>query len=314
MARWDILNGDRGRESEAASPREERPKQSNDTTVSVGRGPIDSSSANTPERPDRTGQGSISRTPHRRTQHRDRGRTYSLRSSEVAAMRDIGMFRTVDVRDLARFVYGGSESRTDYDLESLRTQGLVGEKTLSRAHKEPRKVVALTEQGHRILMKASGLPKDQAIYHGYVKTREINHDADLYKVYQQAAEEIRKQGGKPVKVRLDFELKAAVQREKNAVKGLSEEERGKRLETFAKEHTLTISGTTIHVPDVQLEYETRDGEMERTNLELISENYRTEGIRSKAESGFTIYARSGDTTRVRRALEDTHTVEQILSI
>jgi len=229
-------------------------------------------------------------------------------------MRDIGMFRTVDVRDLARFVYGGSESRTKYDLESLRTQGLVEEKTLSRAHKEPRKVVALTEQGHRILRKASGLPKGQAIYHGYVKPREINHDADLYKVYQQAAEEIRKQGGKPVRVRLDFELKAAVQREKSAVKGLSDEERAKRLETFAKEHALTISGTTIHVPDVQLEYETRDGEMERTNLELISENYRTEGIRSKAESGFTIYARSGDTTRVRRALEDTHTVEQILSI
>ena len=147
-----------------------------------------------------------------------------------------------------------------------------------------------------------------------MKTREINHDADLYKVYQQAAEEIRRRGGKPVKVRLDFELKAAVQREKNAVKGLPEEERAKRLEAFAKEHTLTINGTTIHVPDVQLEYETRDGELERTNLELISENYRTEGIRSKAESGFTIYARSGDTARIRRALEDTHTVERILSI
>ena len=133
MARWDILNGDRIRESEAASPREERLKQSKDTSVSVGRGQTDSSSANTPERPDRTGQSSISRTPHCRTQHRDRGRTYSLRSSEVAAMRDIGMFRTVDVRDLARFVYGGSESRTEYDLESLRTQGLVEEKTLSRA-------------------------------------------------------------------------------------------------------------------------------------------------------------------------------------
>jgi DNA-binding PadR family transcriptional regulator len=71
-------------------------------------------------------------------------------------MRDIGMFRTVDVRDLARFVYGGTESRTEYDLDSLRTQGLVEEKTLSRAHNEPRKVVALTEQGHRILRKASG--------------------------------------------------------------------------------------------------------------------------------------------------------------
>jgi hypothetical protein len=314
MARWDILRNDRVREAEARPPDEERPQEPNDTSVSVGRGPTDASSPNAPEKPERSGQSGPSRTADRGTQHRDRGRTYSLRSSEVAAMTDIGMFRTVDVRDLARFVYRDSETRTNYDLESLRTQGLVEEKTVFRAHKEPRKVVALTEQGHRILRKASGLPKDQAVYHGYVKTREINHDADLYKVYQQAVEEIRKQGGKPVKVRLDFEMKAAVQREKNAVKGLREDERAKRLEAFAKDHTLSISGTTIHVPDVQLEYETPEGELERTNLELISENYRTEGIRSKAESGFTIYARSGDTTRVRRALQDTHAVERILSI
>jgi hypothetical protein len=172
----------------------------------------------------------------------------------------------------------------------------------------------LTQRGHRILRKASGLRKDQAIYHGYVKAREINHDADLYKVYQQAAEEIRGRGGKPVRVRLDFELKAAIQRERNALKDRAESERGERLEAFAKEHGLTISETVIRVPDVQVEYETRDGELERTNLELVSENYRTEGIRSKAESGFTIYARGGDATRVRRALHDTHTVERILSI
>ena len=31
-------------------------------------------------------------------------------------MTDIGRFRTVDVRDLARFVYGGNEARLKYDL------------------------------------------------------------------------------------------------------------------------------------------------------------------------------------------------------
>ena len=229
-------------------------------------------------------------------------------------MTDIGTFRTVDVRDLSRFAYGGNEAAMNYDLGELRAQGLVEEKTVPQAHKEPRNVVALTEKGHRILRKTSGLRKDQAIYHGYVKAREINHDADLYKVYQQAAEEIRRRGGKPVRVRLDFELKAAIQRERNALKDRAEGEQRDRLEAFAKEHGLTISETVIRVPDVQVEYETRDGELERTNLELVSENYRTEGIRSKAESGFTIYARAGDTTRVRRALHDTHTVERILSI
>jgi DNA-binding PadR family transcriptional regulator len=314
MSRWDIFRGDTVRDAELRPPREERHQESISTSVSVGRGPGDAPSANTRERPERQGQSSRARTSDVRTQYRDRGRTYSFRSREIAAMRDIGTFRTVDVRDLAHFTYGGSEARMNYDLDGLRAQGLVEEKTVLRAHREPRRVVTLTEKGDRILRKASGLPKEQATYHSYVKAREINHDADLYKVYQEAAEEIRKQGGKPVRVRLDFEMKAAVQRERNTAKALPEKERAKRLETFAKEQGLTIRETVVHVPDVQVEYETRDGELERTNLELISENYRTEGIRSKAESGFTMYARSGDTTRVGRALQDTHTIERILSI
>lgn len=314
MARWDILRQDRAREAELASTRPKPQNDSKDGSVSVGRGPSDASSSSAEEK-SRTQENRVrERSPRQRARHRDQDRTYSLRQREIVAMTDIGTFRTVDVRDLARFAYGGNEAAMNYDLGELRTQRLIEEKTVPQAHKEPRNVVALTERGHRILRKASGLRKDQKIYHGYVKAREINHDADLYKVYQEAAQEIRERGGKPVRVRLDFELKAAIQRERNALKNGTENERGERLEAFAKEQGLTISETVIRVPDVQVEYETRDGDLERTNLELISENYRTEGIRSKAESGFTIYARSGDATRVRRALHDTHTVERILSI
>jgi DNA-binding PadR family transcriptional regulator len=314
MARWDILRQDRTREAEVASTRPKRQDDSEQGSVSVGRGPGDTSSSSTADKP-RTQENPLrERALRHRTHHRDQNRTYLLRHREIVAMTDIGTFRTVDVRDLAQFAYGGNEAAMNYDLGELRAQGLIEEKTVPQAHKEPRNVVALTEKGHRILRKASGVRKDQAIYHGYVKAREINHDADLYKVYQQAAEEIRRRGGKPVRVRLDFELKAAIQRERNALKERAESERKECLEAFAKEHGLTISETVIRVPDVQVEYETRDGELERTNLELVSENYRTEGIRSKAESGFTIYARGNDTTRVRRALHDTHTVERILSI
>jgi len=50
----------------------------------------------------------------------------------------------------------------------------------------------------------------------------------------------------------------------------------------AEEHGLTIDETTIHLPDIQVEYETREGGVERQNLELLSRNYREEGIRGKA--------------------------------
>src|SRR5271169_422190 len=106
MGRWDILRRDNARDSELEPSRRERQQESTDSSVSVGRGPADGSSPNSPERPERPAQSSPERLTDRRTQYHDQGRTYSLRNSEMAAMTDIGTFRTVDVRDLARFVYG----------------------------------------------------------------------------------------------------------------------------------------------------------------------------------------------------------------
>jgi hypothetical protein len=229
-------------------------------------------------------------------------------------MVDIGRFRAIDVRDLTQFVYDGNETRVKYDLESLRTQGLVEEKTHFRAHKKARTLVTLTAEGARIVRKTSGLPKDQRIYHGFVKPREIDHDTDLYKVYQKAAQEIRQNGGNPMRVRLDFELKESINLAKQAAAHLSEDEGSGLLNAVAKEHGLSVDGTTVHLPDIQVEFETRDGGIERQNLELLSRNYREAGIRGKAAAGFKIYARTGDANRIRRALHDTGMVHEVLSV
>src|SRR5437016_10696164 len=156
MARWDILRQNQARDAELIPLHTEPREELKDSNTQVSRGPADESSTNNIEKPERSGNAIISHTPSRRTQHRDQGRTYSLRSSEIAAMTDIGMFRTVDVRDLARFVYDGNEARLKYDLESLRTQGLVEEKTVFRAHGSARKLVTLTAQGERLVRKVAG--------------------------------------------------------------------------------------------------------------------------------------------------------------
>src|SRR5467141_3993753 len=259
MARWEIINRDNLRDAEPSPANESRPHDANGTSPSVGRGPTESSSTTTPERPERPVQSSPKRSTDHRTQHRHGGRTYFLRSSEIAAMRDIGTFRVVDALDLARFAYGGDEARLKYDLESLRTQGLVEEKTVFRAHKSARKLVALTAEGQRIVRKASGLAEEQRLYHGFVKPKELDHDADLYKVYQKAAEEIRQKGGRPTRVRLDFELKESINRAKEAARRMSEDKRRRLLATVAREQGLTLDDGTIHLPDIQVEYETREG-------------------------------------------------------
>jgi len=229
-------------------------------------------------------------------------------------MSDIGRFRAVDARDLARFVYGGDGRRLKYDLESLRKQALIEEKTLLRAHRSARKLVTLTAQGERVVRQVSGLPKEQRLYHGFVKPKELDHDADLYKVYQRAVEEIRSRGGRPKRIRLDFELKESINRARETASRLPAAERSQRVREAADGQGLKVHDGRVHLPDMQVEYETRDGRLERENLELLSQNYREQGIRGKAAAGFKIYARSTDTARIRRALQDTGMVREVLAV
>jgi hypothetical protein len=314
MGRWSILDVDQACTIGAQHPSRKHPQQKNEAARSIRREIRTKSVACRSEPSDRSRDTNIPRTGNRRTLHEDCGRTYTLRESEIRAMSDIGRFRTVDAHDLACFAYKSDERRMNQDIRNLRTQGLLEEKTLLRAHRQPRRILALTAPGHRMVQKNAGLSSDQRIYHGFVKVRDTNHDADLYKVYQQATESIRNGGGRPIRVRLDFELKAAINRNKEAAGQLSEGQRAKWLKAIAEYHGLTLAGSTIHVPDIQVEYETPEGEIARANLELVSENYRGEAIRAKAESGFKVYARTGDASRVRRALQNSGIVQEIVSI
>jgi hypothetical protein len=313
MARWDILDAMRRRKVEPSPSREEPPTKSNNVSPSVGRGSSDAPTSEV-ERPKRSPEVGNGRPRERRTQHQDRVRTYSLRSSEMETMADIGRFRTVDVQDLARFAYRGDQAHMRQDLENLRAQGLLEEKTVFHAHKSARKLVTLTGEGYRIVRNASVLREEQRLYHGFVKPRELDHDADLYKVYQKAANEVRQKGGRPVRVRLDFELKQEINRGKEAARKFSREERAMLLRAVAEKNGLRAEGTSIHLPDIQIEYETRDGRIERENLELLSQNYREESMRTKASAGFKIYVRAGEAHRIRRALNDTGLVREVLSV
>ena len=238
----------------------------------------------------------------------------SLRSSEIRAMSDIGKFRMVDVTDLSTFAYRGNGEQLTLDMQSLRAKGLIEERTFYRAHRPLRRVVTLTEDGQRALRKSGQVPDGQQLHYGFMRTRDIDHDADLYKVYQKEVEEIQRQGGKVTMVRLDCELKCTVGRDRFAANRLPKTQKQASLKASAEQHGLSIKAGTVSVPDIQIEYETVEGAIGYANLELVSEHYRGDSIRSKADAGFKVYARTGDSNRVKRALNDSGSIERILSI
>ncbi len=142
-----------------------------------------------------------------RTGISNRDRSYSLRPSEIRTLTEVGKFRVVAVEDIAKQAYAGDRSRMDSDLRNLIYQRLVERRDTSVLKKESQQVLTLTKQGKRLIRRHGFVLDDQAIYSGFVKPKEADHDAALYRLYHKAADEIERKGGKVLGVQLDYELK-----------------------------------------------------------------------------------------------------------
>jgi hypothetical protein len=258
-----------------------------------------------PERPG-------TRTAETRTVRELRGRTYRLRRSEITTMVELGKFRAVAKEDLSEFAYGSNDDRMRPDVENLVRQGLVEMKSIPHEESGSRQLLTLTKNAHRFLTQTQSAGKGQALYHGFAKPREAHHDADLYRLYQKAAAKIEDQGGRNLRVVLDYELKkrlyhdlAKLGEKRNSVDG---------KHAIAEKHGLQVVRGKIPVPDVRIEYETRDGERARVDLELATGHYRGRNLSEKVRAGFSIYARADDVSKLRRVLDQRELTAEILSL
>jgi hypothetical protein len=252
-------------------------------------------------------------SPETRTQPYSIGRrTFHLRESELHAMADIGTFRVVAADDLARFVYGGDASRMEYDLRRLQHQGLVTERTLPASGRGAIRVVGLTKTGKRLLRSTNRLPETQAIFHGIVKPREAQHDAALYRLFHKEAERIQNDGGRPLRVILDYELKRDLYRERARL-GERQNDRGE-VEALAERHGLKAVNGKIPLPDLRIEYQTAELELRRVDLELATQHYRPRGVAEKAKAGFALYSPREDASRLRRILDEQELTARIFAL
>jgi len=241
-----------------------------------------------------------------------RDRAYLLRNSEMHSLKEIGKFRVIAATDLAKYAYGGSRERMDKDIRRLTRQSLVADKTIEISQKKTIRVVTLTKAGHRLLKKTNQLPHDQPIYHGLVKPREVKHDADLYRRYQQEIARIERGGGRLVRVLLDFELKRNLNRDLALLVAQKDEPDRKR--EIAEKHHLKIVNGKIPVPDLRVEYETPELELCRVDLELATRDYRPRAMAEKASAGFSLYGRSEEASRLRRVLDEREITARILTL
>jgi hypothetical protein len=249
-----------------------------------------------------------------RTEIRNRNRSYSLRPSEIYTLTEVGKFRVVAVEDLAKHAYAGDRSRLDSDLRNLIRQRLVARRDTSVLKKKSRQILTLTKEGKRLIRRHGFVVDDQAIYSGFVKPKEADHDAALYRLYHKAADEIERKGGKVLRVQLDYELKEKLYRRLGQAQAQGEVQTQRSKEAFAHQLQIPVVHGKVSFPDLRVEYATEEMEIARVDLELATSHYHAGHLAEKARAGFQIYARSEDPGALRRVRDDREIMTAILSL
>ena len=259
-----------------------------------------------PERSPENGRPEIHFTDGRAALY-DRDRSYRLSESEIRTIAELGRFRAIASYDLIQHAYAGRKDQAEPDIERLARKGLVRKGTFEGPEGIPRELLTLTKRGHRLLRANPLVADNQAVYHGFVKPKEANHDADLYLLYQKEAARIEREGGRNLRVILDYELKRNVYRDLARLGPAARPE-------IADRHGLRVVRNKIPIPDMRIEYETRDGEMARVNLELVTEHYRGSSVAEKVRAGFSLYTPHGEADHLRRVLDQHELTAEILSL
>jgi len=220
----------------------------------------------------------------------------------------------VAVEDVASLGYAGNRPGMDSDLRNLVRQGLLQTRGTSALKKESKHVLTLTKQGQRLLRRHGLVSEDQTIYSGLVKLKEANHDAALYRLYQKAAGEIGRDGGKVLRVQLDYEPKEKLYRKLGKAQRQDDGRNQRSKVAFAREVHLPVVNGKVAFPGLRIEYANQEMEISRVDLELATGHYHAEHLAEKARAGFQIYARSEDASGLRRVRDEREIMTAILSL
>ena len=248
-----------------------------------------------------TGRLRLSLAPNERFNFRAVEKWYRLSDRERGTLREIGWFRTIDAEALFKYRYSGQPAAFRGEITRLQQQGLLQRRSISVGkNRDTLVIVALTKEGALLVRQDEQLPDNQAVYAGFVKPAEVPHDAAIYQMYQSEAAQIEAKGGKILRVVLDYELKKEVYSKLAREREAGALEYARWQQEIAEEQGLPIVDGKIALPDLRIEYETPEGDLDHVDLELATEHYHRGHMAVKTRAGFKMYG-FVSTSRGRRA-------------
>ena len=247
---------------------------------------------------------------------RDRDHEYSLRGSETRTLSTVGAFRVVPASRLRDHSGAPADPRSG-DLRNLREQGLV--ETVRIPGRRDQAVI-LTKQGRELLERHRDPEHNgrQTFYAGLKRTRELEHDSQVYDAYLDAADRLHDHGGRIDRVVLDYELKRDYQKWLHEHDGGRDDYDGHpdrdedEIRAWAHDHDLPYFDDQLHFPDVRIEYEDRDGRCDHEDIEVVTIHYRGAHGSAAARSGFSCYTAGSARTGGGGRSPDPHLAEELL--
>jgi len=236
-----------------------------------------------------------------------------LRPEEKKLLLEVGKFRVISASDLAQSLYAGNDGRLKRDLLYLRQNRLVDVHVLNarrdgRAEDVRRfEAVTLTKTARKFIEKSGELQDGQRVYSDLVKPREAEHDCQIYRAYLKEIERIEREDGRNPRVKLDFELKASVQRTTYlARKAEPDRDLADVKAEIAQQLNLAVMDNKVVIPDARIEYDLPSGGTAQIDIEVATSAYRHGHIAGKAQAGFRVYMSHGDIGRLGAAVQDDH--------
>jgi len=216
----------------------------------------------------------------------DRDRVYELNGEDCRTLAAVGTFRVVPEHDLD----------IDHEtLDHLRDEGLVDVVDLGGDERG----LTLTKDGRDLLdshLRDRGDEPTQAFYADVSRSREIDHDSNLYATYRQEEARLRDEhGGLDIRrVILEQDLKREYQeflqehnRNRSDSDGRPDRDENE-IRDWAREHDLPFFDGQVHFPDYRIEYEI-EGRERLEDVELFTPHYRGAHAVSRSKTGFRIY-------------------------
>jgi hypothetical protein len=226
----------------------------------------------------------------------DREHLYELNGEDSRMLATVGAFRVVAERDLDDVREPSADPRDD-SLDHLSDEGLIRFVAVDADER----AAVLTDRGWDVL-DAHRRDRDdagQAFHAGLGRTRELKHDAKLFRAYRKVEKRLRDSGAEIERVVLERDLRREYQeflQERN--RGRSDTDgRPKRdrreIEEWAREHELPFFDDRVHFPDFRVDYQL-DGRDRHEDVEVMTAHYRGAHAASRSQAGFTCFGGGGN--------------------